>query len=54
MQKHINAVGSKLLRHQKWYIIHVWRHQMTSLAWMTKLQCEITVKDQNVHCNFKW
>jgi len=26
MQKHNTAVGSKLLWHIKWYIIHVWRH----------------------------
>jgi len=30
MQKHITAVDSKLLWHQKWYIIHIWHHYMTS------------------------
>jgi len=38
MQTHITAViGSKLLWHEKWYIIQVWRHQMTSKACMTSL-----------------
>jgi len=37
MQKYITAVGSKLLWHEKWYIIHVWRHQMTSWIYMTSL-----------------
>jgi len=30
MHKHNAAVGSKLLGHKKWYIIYVWRYQMTS------------------------
>jgi len=28
MQNHITTAGLKLLWHQKWYIIHVWRHCM--------------------------
>jgi len=27
MQKHITADGLKLLWHEKWYSIHVWRHR---------------------------
>jgi len=48
IQKYITAVGSKLLWHQKWYIIHVWRNQMLPYAYMMSLHFEITLKNQNV------